>query len=47
MFLPDIFVQMVEEVEEWHMHGFIHHYIKPGNYRIMGNRVVLGYLSTK
>jgi hypothetical protein len=44
--LPDIFGQMVQEVEEWHRHGCIHHDIRPGNYRIMGNRVVLGYLST-
>jgi serine/threonine protein kinase len=37
----DILVQMVEAVEEMHSYGFIHHNIKPDNYRIMNNRVVL------
>jgi serine/threonine protein kinase len=42
----DIFIQMVKEVEEMHRHGFVHHDIKPGNYRIVSNRVMLGYFKT-
>jgi serine/threonine protein kinase len=37
----DILVQMVEAVEELHSKGFVHQNIKPDNYRIMNNRVVL------
>lgn len=37
----DILVQMIEAVEELHSYGFIHQDIKPDNYRIMNNRVVL------
>jgi serine/threonine protein kinase len=44
MSFTDILVQMVEAVEEMHMHGFVHHDIKPGNFCINNNRVVLGYL---
>ena len=42
--LPEILFQMVEAVEQMHGHGFVHHDIKTDNFRIMGNRVVLGYL---
>ena len=44
MSFTDILFQMVEAVEEMHMHGFAHHDIKPGNFCINNNRVVLGYL---
>ena len=37
----DILVQMIETVEEMHSFGFIHQNIKPDNFRIMNNRVVL------
>jgi len=29
-----------------HTHGFTHHDIRPGNYCINNNRVILGYLQT-
>jgi serine/threonine protein kinase len=41
MSFTDILVQMVEVVEEMHSFGFIHQDIKPDNYRIMNNRVIL------
>jgi serine/threonine protein kinase len=44
MSFTEILFQMVEAVEEMHMHGFAHHDIKPGNFCINNNRVVLGYL---
>jgi serine/threonine protein kinase len=37
----EILVEMVDAVEELHSYGFIHSNIKPDNYRIMNNRVVL------
>jgi serine/threonine-protein kinase len=37
----DMLVQMVDAVKEMHSHGFIHQNIKPENFRIMNNRVVL------
>jgi serine/threonine protein kinase len=37
----DILVQMVDSVEEIHSHGFIHQNIKPDNFRVMNNRVIL------
>ena len=41
MSFTDILVQMIEAVEEMHSYGFIHQDIKPDNYRVMNNRVVL------
>jgi serine/threonine protein kinase len=37
----EILIQMVEAVEEMHGKGFVHQNIKPDNFRIMNNRVVL------
>jgi serine/threonine protein kinase len=39
--LSDIFVQMIEAVQEMHLAGYIHKDIKTDNFRIMDNRVVL------
>ena len=36
-----ICVQMIEAVEQMHNAGFIHKDIKPDNFRIKDNRVVL------
>jgi serine/threonine protein kinase len=37
----EILVQMIEAVEEMHDKGYIHQNIKPDNFRIINNRVVL------